>query len=217
MNGFSTTQQNTTQYFIVPPPPINISQTVGLILVDGDYIEGTQFTWDEPNYPPATTYPVLAVTEYSIYKGTKIYEGPDKIFSTNFDPGAVFVFHSINEHGEGDGVSVIAEAPVDILKAIKETVVFNGDSLVENIGKIQFYIFKNTPNDAGQFVNGFSINNGISKIQFTVEKNYGSVDTPTFTNGLNKMSYQFSGSSVIYLWGDMNGRYNRTCGSMALR
>jgi hypothetical protein len=170
INGFSTAQKSINQYFITPPSPKNISQVVGLILVDGDYIEGTQFTWDEPDYPPAVAYPILAITGYSIYKDTKVYEGSNRIFNTDIDPGAVFVFHSINEHGEGVGVSVIAKSPANLLKAVKDTVAFNGESFVENIDKIQFSIFRNAPNDAGQFANGLAISGNYEKKQFLIKE-----------------------------------------------
>ena len=197
--GASTTVRALNQYLITPPPPKNISQIAGLILVNGDYIEGTQFAWDEPDYPPAVAYPVLTITEYSIYKSVKVYEGLDKIFSTSLDPGAVFIFHSINEHGEGEGVSVIAESPADLLKAVKDDALFNGDALLTGNDKIQFYIFKASVNDAPSFASGLSTSENYDKKQFTVERNFSSVDTANFKSGLNTASYQFSGSSVIYL------------------
>ncbi|WP_036226505.1 hypothetical protein [Mesoaciditoga lauensis] len=196
--GMGTKVETLNQYLITPPPPKNISQTVGLILVDGDYIEGTQFKWDEPDYPPAVSYPVLAITAYSVYKGTKVYEGSERVFNTSIDPGAVFIFHSINEHGEGEGVSVIAESPADLLKAVGDGISFNGEAFIGH-DKKQFYIFKVSADDNADFVSGLFMSGNYDKKQFTVKRDFSSIDTANFENGLNSASYQFSGSSVIYL------------------
>ena len=83
------------------------------------------------------------------------------------------------------------------LQEFKETVVLNGHDGISSSMK-KFLIENNKNYDVGAFNNGICLTNGFSQKQYIVEKTQGN-DAPQFKSGLNKVSYQFDGSNVVYL------------------
>ena len=83
------------------------------------------------------------------------------------------------------------------LQDLKEAVAFRSYSAILT-GMKKFLIENNKNYDAAAFNNGICLASGFSQKQYIVEKTQGN-DAPQFKSGLNKVSYQFDGSNVVYL------------------
>ena len=194
-NGSIMLIKKLDQYFITPPSP-NVSQTSGLILVNGDYVVGVQFNWTV-DYSPQDTYPILAITSYKVkHDGTIKYNGTGTKYSTDLVAGEIFEFLAVNHFGEGQSTFVTVQAPLGLMSASKDTVSMQGECVFVR-EKNQYYVSKTSENDSGELSNG-SLNFTHQQSQYYILKTLKD-DSGALKNGSLSFAYEFEGENVIYL------------------